>query len=69
MIIERTNEESEVNNNEPSVQIYYSQEDKEFVEVLNFAKKFYLGCLASVGFGLNIDVFTEKKTEFEKHAE
>jgi len=33
-----------------------------------FAKKFYLGCLASVGFGLNIDSFAEKQTDFEKHA-
>ena len=46
-----------------------SQENKEFVEVLNFTKKFYLGCLASVGFGLNIDVYSDKKSEFEKHAE
>ena len=46
-----------------------SQEKEDFVEILNFSKKFYLGCLASVGFGLNIDAFSEKKSEFEKNSE
>jgi len=46
----------------------HSQENKEFVEVINFSKKFYLGCLASIGFGINVDCFSEKESEFEKHA-
>jgi len=45
-----------------------SQENEEFVDAVVFSKKFYAGCLASVGFGLNIDVFSNKVSEFEKHA-
>ena len=45
-----------------------SQENKEFVEVVNFSKKYYLGCLASIGFGFNVDCFSEQESEFEKHA-
>jgi len=46
----------------------HSQENKEFVEVINFSKKFFLGCLASIGFGINVDCFSEQESEFEKHA-
>jgi len=46
----------------------HSQEKKEHVEALNFIKKYYLNCLGSVGFGLNIDCFGEKPSEFEKQA-
>ena len=45
-----------------------AQENEEFVDAVVFSKKFYAGCLASVGFGLNIDVFSNKVSEFEKHA-
>ena len=46
----------------------HSQEQEEHVEALGFIKKYYLSCIASVGFGLNIDCFSEKPSEFEKHA-
>ena len=44
----------------------HSIEDKEFVEAKDFLKKYYLNCIANVGFGINIDCFDEKKSEFEK---
>ena len=46
----------------------HSIEDKEFVEAVDFLKKYYLNCIANVGFGFNIDCFDEKKSEFEKMA-
>ena len=50
------------------VSYLHSQEKKEHLEALNFIKKYYLNCLGSVGFGLNIDCFGEKPSEFEKQA-
>ena len=46
----------------------HSIEDKEFVEAVDFLKKYYLNCIANVGFGFNIDCFDEKKSEFEKQS-
>ena len=46
----------------------HSQEKKDHVEALTFIKKYYLSCLGSVGFGLNIDCFGEKPSEFEQQA-
>jgi len=46
----------------------HSIEDKEFVEAIDFLKKYYLNCIANVGFGFNIDCFDEKKSEFEKQS-
>ena len=46
-----------------------SIENREYVEVLDFTKKYFLNCLASVGFGLRIDCFGEQKSSFEKSAE
>jgi len=37
-------------------------------DILSFIKKYYLSCIASVGFGLNIDCFSDKPSEFEKQA-
>ena len=45
-----------------------SQEDKQFVDGLEFSKKYFLGCIASVGFGLNIDCFGQQESSFEKNA-
>ena len=50
------------------VDYLHSQEDKEFVDGLDFSKKYFLNCIASVGFGLNIDCFGEKESSFEKNA-
>ena len=47
----------------------HSVEDREYVEALDFIRKYYLNCIAGVGFGLNIDCFTETKSSFEKAAE
>jgi len=46
----------------------HSIENSEFVDPKEFSKKFYLSCLASIGFGLNIDCFGEKKSTFEEKA-
>jgi len=45
-----------------------SQEDKKFVDGLEFSKKYFLSCIASVGFGLNIDCFGPQESSFEKNA-
>ena len=45
-----------------------SQENKEYVEGLVFTKKFYLSCIANVGFGFNVDCFSDKPSSFEEHA-
>ena len=50
------------------ISFLHSQEEKEHVEALSFIKKYYLSCIASVGFGLNIDCFSDKPSEFEKQA-
>merc|ERR1712227_188931 len=47
----------------------HSIENREYVEVLDFTKKYFLNCIASVGFGLRMDCFGEKKSGFEKAAE
>jgi len=41
---------------------------KESVEVIEFTKKYYLSCIASIGFGFNIDCFGVQESTFEKHA-
>lgn len=46
-----------------------SIENREYVEVIDFTKKYFLNVIASVGFGLRIDCFGEKKSAFEKAAE
>jgi len=46
----------------------HSQENKEYVEILDWSKKYYCSCLAAIGFGLNIDCFGEKKSQFERNA-
>ena len=46
-----------------------SKEYEEFVDGLDFSKKYFLSCIASVGFGLNIDCFGENKSSFEKNAQ
>ena len=46
----------------------HSIENNEFVEAVDFSKKYYLNCVASIGFGLNIDCFGEKKSTFEEKA-
>ena len=46
----------------------HSIENNEFVEAVDFSKKYYLSCVASIGFGLNIDCFGEKKSTFEEKA-
>ena len=33
-----------------------------------FTKKFYLSCIANVGFGFDVDCFAEKPSSFEEHA-
>jgi len=45
-----------------------SQENNEYVEGLVFTKKFYLSCIANVGFGFNVDCFSDKPSSFEEHA-
>merc|ERR1712156_1339323 len=45
-----------------------SKEDKEFVDGLEFSKKYFLSCIASVGFGLNIDCFGQQESSFEKNS-
>ena len=35
---------------------------------MDFSKKYYLQCVASIGFGLNIDVFASQESNFEKNA-
>jgi len=50
------------------VDYLHSQDDKEFVDGLEFSKKYFLSCIASVGFGLNIDCFGEQESSFEKNA-
>ena len=47
----------------------HSQEQKEVVDGLSFSKKYFLSCIASVGFGLDVDCFGEKKSSFEKNTE
>ena len=47
----------------------HSQEHKEVVDGLQFTKKYFLSCIASVGFGLEVDCFGEKKSSFEKNTE
>ena len=34
----------------------------------SFSKKYFLSCIASVGFGLNIDCFNQQESTFEKNA-
>jgi len=41
-------------------------EKNEFVDAINFSKKFYMTNIASVAFGLDVDCFGEKESEFEK---
>ena len=40
----------------------HSNENREYVEVLDITKKYFLNCFASVGFGLRIDCFGEQKS-------
>ena len=46
----------------------HSIENNEFVEAKKFSGKYYLSCLATIGFGLNVDCFGEKKSTFEEKA-
>ena len=46
----------------------HSIENNEFVEAKDFSRKYYLSCLATIGFGLNVDCFGEKKSTFEEKA-
>ena len=41
---------------------------KYHVKAKNFGSKYYLSCIASIGFGLNVDCFGEKKSTFEEKA-
>ena len=41
-------------------------ETEEFVNAVDFTKKFYMTTIASVVFGINIDCYGEKESEFEK---
>merc|ERR1711936_277334 len=41
-------------------------EKLEYVNAVDFSKKFYMTAVASVAFGLDIDCFGEKESEFEK---
>ena len=45
-----------------------SIENNEFVEATHFSRKYYLSCIASIGFGLNVDCFGEKKSTFYEKA-
>ena len=60
----------EINLNDVFQLVGYLQsiENNEFVEAMDFSKKYYLSCVASIGFGLNIDCFGEKKSTFEEKA-
>ena len=42
-----------------------SLEEKECVNVVDFCRKFYMTTVASVAFGLDVDCFGEKETDFE----
>ena len=47
----------------------HSIENREYVEVMDVTKKYFLNCIASIGFGLRIDCFGGKKSAFENAAE
>ena len=40
--------------------------DRDFVNAVDFAKKFYMTSIASVVFGMDIDCFGEEESKFEK---
>ena len=43
-----------------------TSENKKFVNAVDFMKKFYMTSVASVVFGMDIDCYGEKESEFEK---
>lgn len=43
-----------------------AHENEEYVDACIFTRKFYMNTIASVVFGMNIDCYGEKESEFEK---
>ena len=58
-----------MNNSFQLINYLHSKENEEFVDGLDFSKKYFLSCIASVGFGLDVDCFGQKKSNFEKNAQ
>ena len=43
-----------------------SNQDKDQVDAVLFSKKFFMNCIASIGFGIDIDTYGDVESEFEK---
>ena len=43
-----------------------SNQDKDQVDAVLFSKKFFMNCIASIGFGIDIDTYGDAESEFEK---
>ena len=44
-----------------------SRENDECVDILEVARKFFMNTIASVGFGMDMDCYSDAETDFEKH--